>query len=207
MRISVDIPIPESVSDRFGQLNIGEVIPNRGRSTFANLEEDRKMDKKDPPAIHYWQTNQDDDGNDADDEEMLVREQVIDIYRLPDRAVPLTDYEKGATFMHLRQVDSALACFARFHAEYPDNISGELMRAVMLFALLRVDEAVAGLEKLAEKYPNNYRVQGHLEGMYLHMYKSTQNEDYRLQAMIHEKRVKELNPVMARGQVSRRQGE
>lgn len=132
--------------------------------------------------------------------QMIVRDNAIDLYRLPNANIPATDFELGSIFLAEKQYDSALVYFRHFTEQNPQSFFGKTHLALALFAAQRIPEAVTILDSLIEKHPNNYMLHGFCQGMYLRFYSVTREEKYRLLARHHGKRAHELNPDMPKAQ-------
>ena len=129
--------------------------------------------------------------------QFVVREQVVDLYRLPDTDVPPTDFEQGSVYFAERKPDSALIFFEKFADEHPGNILGKTRHIFALNAVGRIDEAVGKLDSLIDANPDNYMLHGIGSTFYQRLYESTGSPEYLRKARYHEQLTEELNPAMA----------
>ena len=131
--------------------------------------------------------------------EMVVRDQIIDLYRVPGALSPLTDFERGALAFGRRQPDSGLVYFGRFSQAHPDHILGRTHYITALHLVGRSDEARGLMERLLAQHPDNYLVHGFAKVFYRMLFSATGNPTYRRLADEHDRRSLELNPAMNRG--------
>jgi hypothetical protein len=130
--------------------------------------------------------------------QMVIRDEVVNVYRLPGADVPPTDYERGELLFLRKNTDSALVHFRRFADEYPDNLIGKTHMATALFVTGSIDDAVNLTETLVNERPNNYMLHGFCAGLYSRIHAATNEEKYRQLAAHHDRRARELNPAMPR---------
>jgi hypothetical protein len=128
--------------------------------------------------------------------QVMVRERVIGIYRLPDADLPLTEYEQGVLFFNTGRADSALVYLQHFRQTYPDNLIGGMALINTWFAAGKIDSAATILEGYLQKQPDHYFLHAFARSAYRNFYQATQKPDYRAKAEYHEQRAQELNPAM-----------
>ncbi|MCK4302280.1 MAG: tetratricopeptide repeat protein, partial [candidate division Zixibacteria bacterium] len=131
--------------------------------------------------------------------QMVVRELVVDLYRLPGAAVPLTDFERGVIHLVEKQPDSAHFYFNRFSNDYPQNLLGRIHLALALLESGQALQAITLVRELLDRHPDNYMLHGFCRGFYLRVYKATGDDQYQRLSEHHDRIATQLNPVMAKG--------
>ena len=129
--------------------------------------------------------------------EMLVRDRVVVLYRLPDAAPPMTDFERGALAFAARQPDSAAFYFGRFSADHPASLLGRTHYITALYFDNHRDEALAAADSLIAVYPDNYMLHSFCRGFYQLAYRTTGDQRFSTLADEYRKRALELDPALA----------
>ncbi len=127
--------------------------------------------------------------------QFVIKNRTIQLYRVPEDRVPLTDFEKGVNYYIERKPDSAFAHFNSFVHKYPENWIGYNYLALSLFAQMKFPETVKVLELMDRKFPENYMVLGACRGMYRQLSKVTKEKHFQQIADSFEERVLKLNPI------------
>jgi hypothetical protein len=129
---------------------------------------------------------------------MRLRDGVVELYRLPDAAVPMTDYELAAASIAQRQYESAVIYSEKFVREYPDNLSGRFGLLIARYTTGDVEELSQAIQVLASKHPDNYRVHMFCRDFYGLLKKKTGNQNYIKMAEYHFERAREINPSLGK---------
>jgi 4-amino-4-deoxy-L-arabinose transferase-like glycosyltransferase len=129
--------------------------------------------------------------------QMVIRDQVITLYRLPRTGIPLTDFERGALYFARNEPDSAYNNFRKFSVEHPGNLLGAIHLVYALNAIGRVDEAVDMFKEIVSSNSDNYMIHGVGDGFYRRLYKETGDITYQKLAKFHEDKAEKLNRYMA----------
>ena len=110
--------------------------------------------------------------------DFLVGGRVIGLYRLPQAAAPMTDFERGVDFLRRNQLDSALIAFGRSKTRHPRSILAATYLALAFAANGNYDDADRLLRATAGNNPNSYLVHARCQYVYEMMYQSSQNSEY-----------------------------
>jgi 4-amino-4-deoxy-L-arabinose transferase-like glycosyltransferase len=128
--------------------------------------------------------------------EMVIRERVIELYRVPNQHIPYTDFETGVTYLAKGKPDSALVYLTRFNESYPDNLFGNMHLALALYVTRNQKQADIRLRELTAKHHDNYLLHAFCGELFRKLYKLTNDADYLTQSKHHKDRAKQLNPVV-----------
>ncbi len=90
-------------------------------------------------------------------DQLRLCQSIVSLYMVPDNAVPKTDFERAAIKTREGDIDSARIYYRRFSEQYPDNLTGRIMR-VKMFSIKDTTDFVRNLQKLTVQYPNNFRI-------------------------------------------------
>ncbi|MFH1372265.1 MAG: hypothetical protein ABII79_00495 [bacterium] len=126
--------------------------------------------------------------------QMVVKNDAIDLYRLPHTDVPLTDFEQGVILLEGEYPESSLVYFERFSEKYPENLLGNMHLTMALYVSDSTDKAIVILNELIDRHPNNYMLHGFCKGFYYRLYRDTEDSKYLQLSQSHERKVRQLNP-------------
>ncbi len=127
---------------------------------------------------------------------MKLRDGTVELFRLPDADIPLSDYEKAGEAFRNRRYDSALVYSDRFVKKYPDNLSGRFGRMSAYYANGQTNNILEEIKFLGARHPDNFRVHLFNHYGYQMLYKKSPDEQYMRLADYHLRRAREINPVV-----------
>ena len=127
---------------------------------------------------------------------MRLRDGTVELFRVPDAEVPMTNYEKAGFAFVNRKYDSVLIYSDRFVEKYPDNLSGRFGRISAYYANGQIEKLLGEIKYLEKNYPDNFRVHMFIRYSYQILYKSTKDRQYQELADYHLKRALEINPTV-----------
>jgi 4-amino-4-deoxy-L-arabinose transferase-like glycosyltransferase len=130
--------------------------------------------------------------------QMGVRNQLVDLYRIPGADSLMTDFERGVEYFANGQLNSALISFSLFTKSHPQSFFGRLYLAITLHTNRQKDDAQTIINKLLAEYPDSYMLHGFLEGFYGRLHQETGEMSYLELADKHGQRAEQLNPDAAK---------
>jgi hypothetical protein len=126
--------------------------------------------------------------------QLALREQIIELYRLPAAIVPPTAFEAGSLALRRNDWASALPHLRRFTAQHPASLLGNLQLAMALYAGEDYRGCVSTLERVDAMYPDDYMAHELAREFYTRIYRRTSMPAYKEKADYHAMRVRQLNP-------------
>lgn len=127
--------------------------------------------------------------------QMVVRDHVISIHRLPGISAGISDFERAQIHFEENRYDSAHIYFERFNEEFPDNLFGNLYLMLTAHANGEYDRSQRLVDKMTREHPDNYMLHGFLEGFYSRLFISFRDQKYRQLADYHGRLSTSLNPI------------
>lgn len=127
---------------------------------------------------------------------LRFRDGTIELLRLPNARIPMTDYEKASMAFIAKNYDSALVYSERFNKKYPDNLSGRFGLMIARYAAGQRAEFLEEIKSLAADYAKNFRAHLFCRYCYRVLYQDTGNEKYNRLARYHFDIAKNINPTI-----------
>jgi len=126
---------------------------------------------------------------------LTIREFMGGLFRVPNAAVPMTDFEKGATFLVNLQADSGVVYLEKFVAANDENLLGVMALGRAYGMAGQIDRELNILKKLPERYPDNFRIHVYCSKQYHNLFKETGRLEFNQMTSYHSRRARSLNPV------------
>ena len=124
-----------------------------------------------------------------------IRDGSVEIFRVPGRSLPFTDYETAAAAFGKKQYDSAYVYSRRFSVNHADNLFGQFGRIIALMVFGDNNLVHTELQKLAARYPDNFRVHMFCRDSYRLMHEHSQDANFLRLKDYHYNRAREINPA------------
>jgi 4-amino-4-deoxy-L-arabinose transferase-like glycosyltransferase len=127
---------------------------------------------------------------------MKIRDLDVNIYRLADKEIPMTDIEIGSMWAERAKADSALKYAGRFCEKYPNNLYA-LWGLAYCYGALKLNDSLLNLmEEIPRRFPDDFRGYLLCKDGYSQLFKLTGDETYKYYSEQSGARAIQLNPAL-----------